>query len=344
MKIYTPNSEINNLISKPTPKLIEVETPVKQIQTKRKELSFDFLARIGTINIIIILLTVLTFGFVAYSLITPFSPHKQLYYGIVDPDNKFKDSKLVSIDHKFVSWDDKDNSDFSNSLDTIIASKRAPMITVEPWSLIKDKPFDFKDFNSEVYKTAIKTICQTVESRKKKVILRWGHEMEQAGSRYPWANGDSEGFKTAYKSWVDSCRAETKLVDFMWSPAGREGLDKFYPGSEYVDVIGLSTYGYPEYEEKALGKKYNFQDHFNSRYDRVAGFGKDIYLAEFGVAGTNEYKAKWLKSASESILDPFKYPNLRGVVYFNYYDKEPWIPGINAPDFRVDKSVFPFIK
>jgi endoglucanase len=304
----------------------------------------QFILRLGLINILIILISTLTFSLVAYSLVTPFSPHKFMYYGIVDPENKFKDSKLITIEHKFVSWDADKNLDFTNALDEIINSKRTPMITIEPWGLIKDKPYNLKEMQGEVYKNTIKTICQSIEARKKKVILRWGHEMEQAGSRYPWGNGDSEGFKIAYKFWVDTCKSETKLVDFMWSPAGREGLDAFYPGSEYVDIIGLSTYGYPEYEDKVLGKKYNFEDHFNERYKRVEKYGKDVYLSEFGVAGPNDYKAKWLKQAQTAILDPFKYPNLRGVVYFQFFDKDPWVEGINAPDFRIEKSIYPFIK
>ena len=344
MKIYTKNSKIiSPKVGDETNQSNSVNTENERISNSNVK-SDSFLSKIGVVNIIIMLLTTITACFVAYALITPFSPHKQLYYGVVDPENRFKDSKLVTIEHKFISWDAEQNLTFVNTLDSIINSKRQPMITIEPWSLVKDKPFDFKDFESEVYKKSIKTICQSVESRKKKVILRWGHEMEQTGSRYPWANGDAEGFKTAYKSWVNSCRAETKLVDFMWSPAGREGLEKYYPGPEYVDLIGLSTYGYPEYEEKALGKKYNFEDHFNSRYGRVANYGKDVYLSEFGVAGSPQYQDAWLKRTKELVLDPFKYPNLRAVIYFEYYDKEPWIPGINAPDFRITTNNFPFIQ
>jgi endoglucanase len=315
-----------------------------EISSQKKFDPLGFLFKIGIINIFIILITSITFGLVAYSLVTPFSPHKSMYYGIVDPENKFNSSKLITIEHKFISWDADKNYDFTNALDEAINANRVPMITIEPWGLIKDKPYDLKDLQGEVYKNTIKTICQSVEARKKKVILRWGHEMEQVGGRYPWANGDSEGFKTAYKYWVDTCKAETKLVDFMWSPAGREGLDAYYPGSEYVDLIGLSTYGYPEYEDKVLGKKYNFEDHFNERYKRVEKYGKDVYLAEFGVAGTSEYKTQWLKQAKTAILDPFKYPNLRGVVYFQFFDKDPWIEGINAPDFRIEKTLYPFVK
>jgi beta-mannanase len=304
----------------------------------------EFLLKFGIINIFIILITVVTVSLVAYSIITPFSPHKFMNYGIVDPESKFTNSKLITIENKFVAWDADKNLDFTNALDEIINAKRIPMITVEPWGLVKDKPYNMKDLNGEVYQNTIKTICRSVEARKKKTIIRWGHEMEQVGSRYPWGNGDSEGFKTAYKFWVDTCRTETKLVDFMWSPAGREGLEAYYPGADYVDIIGLSTYGYPEYEEKALGKKYNFEDHFNERYKRVEKYGKDVYLAEFGVAGTAEYKEQWLKQARASILDPFKYPNLRGVIYFQFFDKEPWVEGINAPDFRIATSLFPFIK
>lgn len=337
MKIHQKNSP--NLENLDTSKVYYTEN-----NNSKTSGPIDFLFKIGLVNISIILITSITISLVAYSLVTPFSPHKFMNYGIVDPEGKFTNSKLITIENKFVSWDADKNFDFTAALDEIINAKRLPMITVEPWGLVKDKAYNLKDIQGEVYQNSIKTICQSVEARKKKTIIRWGHEMEQVGGRYPWGNGDSEGFKTAYKFWVDTCRAETKLVDFMWSPAGREGLDAYYPGADYVDIIGLSTYGYPEYEEKVLGKKYNFEDHFNERYKRVEKYGKDVYLAEFGVAGTNEYKEQWLKQAQKSILDPFKYPNLRGVIYFQFFDKDPWVEGINAPDFRIASSLFPFIK
>ena len=295
------------------------------------------------IDLSILLITILTVAIVSYTLITPFTPHKELNYGVVDPENSFEYHSFgrIKFENRFIAWDTNPEG-FIGEVDTILARKRTPIITIEPWGLSNQGEYNFENLQGFVYQNIIQNYCQIIEQRGKKAIFRIGHEMEQVGSRYPWANGDSEGFKATFKSWVNTCRKETKLVEFMWSPMGVPGLEKYYPGPEYVDMIGLSTFGNPDYEQKVLGKRYNFQDTFNERYNRVKNYGKDVYLAEFGVSGSKEYQKQWMQQAQNAILDPLKYPNLRGVVYFQFFDKVPWVEGTAAPDFRISKELYPF--
>jgi endoglucanase len=294
------------------------------------------------INSLIIILSIATFCTLLFALIAPFRPHRSMYQGVVDGEGFYDNLGAVTFENRFMAWE-KTAEAFGSNLDAIVAKKRSPIITIEPWSLVDGEEYTFANLQGPVYKQAIQNICQSVQQRGKKVILRWGHEMEQLGSRYPWAMADTDGFKTTYKFWVDTCRQETKLVEYMWSPAGRENLVNYYPGDDYVDMIGLSTFGYPEYEQKELGKKYSFEDTFNERYKRVEKYGKDVYLAEFGVAGEEKYQRTWMAQAKKVILDPLRYPNLRGVIYFHGADEKPWVEGINPPNFRLQPKVFPFI-
>ena len=293
------------------------------------------------LNLTILVIITLSISYLAYATLTPFSPNKKMYYGVVDPSNEFKNKTNIDIEHHFTVWSDGYNTDFANKLEDALSKKRIPMITIEPWALDSKKAWDYKDLVGERYGKVITDICQIVDNKKKKVIIRWGHEMEQPSQRYPWANGDSAGFIKAYQFFVDTCRSATPFVEFMWSPAGKANMDLFYPGSRYVDLIGLSTFGNPEFEVKTLGKAYSFEDHFNERYNRTTKYQKDVYLAEFGVAGDDSYKAKWLKQAKLSILNPLRYPNLKGIVYFQFSDPKPWVEGTSAPDFRITPNIFP---
>jgi beta-mannanase len=294
------------------------------------------------INTLIIIISLLTFGFLAYTAIAPFTPHKFVYQGVVDSEGFYDNIGAISLENKFMAWG-KDAKSFGQLIDGVIEKKRLPVITIEPWGLVDGEDYNFQNLQGQVYKTAIQDICKTVQQRGKKVILRWGHEMEQVGSRYPWASNDADGFKSAYKFFVNTCRNETKLAEFMWSPAGQANLTNYYPGPEYVDVIGLSTFGYPEYEEKEFGNKLSFEDTFGERYKRVEKYGKDVYLAEFGVAGDQVYQKKWMSQAKKAILDPLKYPNLRGIIYFHGGDAKPWVDGINPPNFRLQPKQFPIV-
>lgn len=293
------------------------------------------------IEIIVIVIAVLSTFMIPFSTIEQAFAQKVLFYGVVDPEKNFKDNTKINLENRFIAWD-KTAENFTTQIDAIIAQKRKPLITIEPWGLVDKQEYNFRNLRGETYKTAIKNICKAVESRGKKVILRWGHEMEQVGSRYPWASTDAEGFKYAFRFWVNTCRTETKLVDFMWSPAGRENMDFYYPGDKYVDSIGLSTFGNPEYELQELGKKYSFDDHFNERYRRVEKYKKPVYLAEFGVSGDTDYKTKWLNQAKKSILDENRYRYLTGIVYFQAKDKDPWVKGTSAPDFTIPTNIYPF--
>ena len=293
-------------------------------------------------NFLIIIISLATFALVAFSLIAPFTPHKFVYQGVVDGEGAYDNIGLITMENRFIAWD-KNAISFGETLDAIQAKKRLPVVTIEPWGLVDGEDYNFKNLQDETYKTAIKNICKAIEQRGKKVILRWGHEMEQVGSRYPWASNDAEGYKSAYRFFVNTCANETKLVEFMWSPAGQANLINYYPGSEYVDIIGLSTFGYPEYEQKEFGNKLSFEDTFTERYKRVEKYGKDVYLAEFGVAGDEAYQKKWMSNAKKAILDPLKYPNLRGIIYFHGGDEKPWVEGINPPNFRLQSKVFPFV-
>ena len=270
-------------------------------------------------------------------------PH-DIVYGVVDPEKYFQDSATIQIQHTFMAWKRDDSKDLNTDLDAAISKKREPLVTIEPWSFTQKGDTLFKDITSGDYKSTIESLCKVADSKNTPVIFRWGHEMDYAGSsRYPWANKDYTGFIKAFRYWVTTCKsvATNKKISFMWSPGGKEGLDKYYPGDEYVDIIGLSVYGYPEYEKKTIGHAQPFTEIVDQKYNYVKDYNKPIYLAEMGVAGTADYKKQWVTQMFKAIKDENRYPLIYGLIYFQYGDAKPWIDGISAPDFRVDKTLFP---
>ncbi len=269
---------------------------------------------------------------------------REIEYGVADSEKTFENKNNVAIEHSFIAWKRDDTLDLNTEIDKILVHKREPLITIEPWSFTQKGDTLFKDIVSGDYKSTIESMCKVADEKNVPMIFRWGHEMDYAGSsRYPWASKDTQGFIEAYQYWVGTCRnvLKNKKINFMWSPGGNEGLDKYYPDPQYVDSIGLSLYGYAEYEKKTLGYTQSFFDIFNQKYNRVKKFNKPIYLAELGVAGTDEYKEQWIKGMYKTIEDKQKYSLLYGLIYFQFGDAAPWVPGISAPDFRLKASLFP---
>jgi endoglucanase len=130
---------------------------------------------------------------------------------------------------------------------------------------------------------------------------------------------------------IDICRVAAPDASFMWSPLGFENLADFYPGDDYVDVVGLSVFSLGPWEKQVLGKEQSFDDIFAPRYERALAFGKPIMVAELGFVGDADHIAMWeadVRSKAE------KYPELYAIVYFNQREVYPWPNDFGLPDWR----------
>src|SRR6185312_2804874 len=103
-----------------------------------------------------------------------------------------------------------------------------------------------------------------------------------------------------------------------------------------VDVIGLSVFGYQEYDQVTLGRDSNFVERTKPGYDRVKAFGKPIKIAELGYAGNDEYVRDWAQEAAKPHTE---FPDLSAVVYFNDLEVYAWPSGVGRPNWRVADHV-----
>ena len=75
-------------------------------------------------------------------------------------------------------------------------------------------------------------------------------------------------------------------------------------------------------------------ENFGERYGYVAGYGKPIFIAEFGATGSTS--VEWLSSA---LADMANFPLLQAAVFFNAQDPVGWGANFPAPDWRVDPGL-----
>jgi beta-mannanase len=118
----------------------------------------------------------------------------------------------------------------------------------------------------------------------------------------------------------------------MWSPKGNPELVSFYPGDEYVDIVGLSVFGYQPYDRDHFGKDRTFVEALEPGYRLAERFGKPIMVAELGYEGDQSYVRSWAASVAEKHPE---FPSLNAVVYFNDREIYPWPEGYGRPDWRV---------
>lgn len=177
-------------------------------------------------------------------------------FGPYDPDGALSDTELA-VDHYFVKWETYTTGDLVQPLAQTESLGRWPLVTIEPFPDVSaglEEGELLNDVAARTYDSHIDRICTDLGEYGLPLFIRWGHEMENATGRYPWASKNSDAFIAAYRYFVTTCRASAPLAFFVWSPAGDARLGNYWPGGDYVDYVGVSVFGLPEYDINTYGR------------------------------------------------------------------------------------------
>jgi beta-mannanase len=262
--------------------------------------------------------------------------------GAYDPYGTFANDPKISIEHIFIPWRDANLASLSEADQYARDRARSLLITVEPWTWsYHNKPETpeelFAGITAGSYDHLIRGLCQKSASLTSEVTIRWGHEMDLGNDRYPWSAWTPVEYVQAYRHFVDTCRATGGGLHFMWSPRGEPSLREYYPGSDYVDSIGLTMFGFQKYEIGLYGKALSLAERLHRSYELVADYGKDVYISEFGCHGDREYMRRCLDEARTASAT---FPRIKGVIYFNEVETYPWPRAPGVPDWRVMSKLF----
>jgi len=266
----------------------------------------------------------------------PVITQSSIDFGAYDPHGDFSDDPNSRIEHLFLPWEDVDLSTLSIADEYAQQRGRSLMITVEPWSWSLDWRLSPQELSRGIlsgkYDANMAAVCSEAAKLKSPVTIRWGQEMDETDNQFTWAHWRPQDYVAAYRRVVTVCRKHLQNAKYMWSPKGNKGLEAFYPGDEYVDVIGLSVFGYQKYDNDKAGKNRTFVELLKPGYERVRNFGKPIVVAELGYEGDQAYVRDW----AETVAQPHpEFPKLAAVVYFNDREVYPWPDGYGRPDWRV---------
>jgi len=261
---------------------------------------------------------------------------QKLPFGIYDPDGTFSEVKGVGIEHIYIPWEDVDLNSLHTADQYALDRGRDLLITVEPWSWSPDWNTTSEQLQQGIvsgdYDRTIANVCTTAGSLKGKVTIRWAHEMDLANDRFPWSKWNPADYVTAYRHFADQCRKYAPNARYMWSPRGNATLQDYYPGDEYVDVIGLSVFGLQQYDIDHLGHASTFAESLRQGYDLAVGYGKPIEVAELGFRGDAAYMDKW---RHDMLAVGAEFPALEAVIYFNEIETFAWPAPYGYPDWRV---------
>ena len=267
-------------------------------------------------------------------------PPGNMPYGAFDPEGDYSDEPDAVIEHVFLPWEDVSLISLLDADEYALERGRALMVTIEPWTWTVDErntpDFLRNGILNGYYDANMRGICQVLKDLQSPISVRWAHEMERNEGQFIWSDWDPEDYITSYKRMIDICRDQAPDITVVWSPAGDDGLEDYYPGDDYVDIVGLSIFGLEQWEIDILGGARKYQQWLDETYARVEVFGKPVIVAELGFVGSAAYVAQWEGEVRQPQPDK---PLLSGVVYFNQKEVYPWPDGYGLPDWRLENRV-----
>lgn len=270
------------------------------------------------------------------------APPGNLPFGVYDPDGQFQSDSEVVIEHVFLPWEDVNLATLLDADQYALSRQRALLVTVEPWTWTRSErntaEFLREGIRAGYYDANMRGICSVIGTLQSPISLRWGHEMDYDEGQFIWAGWEAEDYIEAFRRMIDICREEAPNINVVWSPLGLENAAEYYPGDDYVDIVGLSIFGLEPWEVETQGGAKTFEGLLNERYARVAGFGKPILVAEVGYSGREPYVTLWENQVRQTRPD---LPLLIGSVYFNQPEVYPWPDGYGLPDWRVNNRTLP---
>ncbi|MFM9918211.1 glycoside hydrolase family 26 protein [Lacisediminihabitans sp. H27-G8] len=183
--------------------------------------------------------------------------------------------------------------------------------------------------------------------------IRLDHEMN--GVWYPWSEDDAKG--TAIngnrpgdyvKMWqhvhdIFQEEGANSLVAWIWAPnvinnlpathKAPAYLDSLYPGSAYVDVVGLSGYLRPAYKPD---NNFTFDYTFTPSLKELRRItDKPILLAEIGASEVGGHKAAWISSLFQALAKP-ENQDIIGFSWFNLAVTSYTEGELATNDWRID--------
>lgn len=277
---------------------------------------------------------------IANPVATQTVPPGSLPFGVYDPYGEFSGVQDVAIEHLFLPWEDVFLPSLAEAETYTKARNRSVLVTIEPWTWSRDERNSPRTLQNGIadgtYDNTMRTVCAALATVDVPMTIRWAQEMDDASGQFIWAGWTPQTYIDAYRQMIDVCRIAAPKAKFMWSPLGTEAMADYYPGDDYVDVVGLSVFSLEPWEEATLGGAQSFDDIFAPRYQRALQFNKPILIAELGYVGDIAHVTEWDDAVRTSGA---KYPELDAVVYFNQQEVYPWPDGFGLPNWRRTSNV-----
>jgi len=221
----------------------------------------------------------------------------------------------LDVVHWFMNWD---HAYDARMVDAVAAGGRAPLIS---WQPLRQ---DVHDIATGRFDDYLRSWARGIRDAPVPVYLRPFPEMN--GDWVPW-NGDPDALRAAWTRMTALFAAEgAHQVRWVWSPnvtdeprTDGNRLERYYPGSDQVDVLALSGYNWGE-ARPAIGWR-SFEQVFATGYARLTALGpQPVWLAELASTDVGGDKPAWVRGMFAATA----FPRIEALVWFDEDKETDW--------------------
>ena len=164
-------------------------------------------------------------------------------------------------------------------------------------------------------------LAKDMESSGCKFYLRFASEMNEPSC--PWYTENAALYIEKFRIAADIFHQYAPSVTVVWSPNfyPSENIAQYYPGDNYVDAVGVSSYSVAAPSTDPLGQGID-RSRWSTQLDYIYslyGYKKPIIVSECGASvinpenGNNEYEFAAKQIEDYFTYLPIRYPNLSAV-------------------------------
>ncbi|MPZ22353.1 MAG: hypothetical protein GEU28_02160 [Dehalococcoidia bacterium] len=161
-----------------------------------------------------------------------------------DPDQLLDVPTGVAV--LYLDWSIEASLQVPALLDDAAEAGDAVLITWQPWVFDDgaDSGLDLEEIAGGEYDDIIQRWTEAAaEHPQLSIFLRFAPQMDLSGTdAFPWADQDPELFIDAWEHVAERARdGGAGNVHMVWSPLGSPTALDYYPGDEWVDIVGLNV-------------------------------------------------------------------------------------------------------
>ncbi|MGL4758768.1 MAG: glycosyl hydrolase [Patescibacteria group bacterium] len=262
--------------------------------------------------------------------------------GVYDPNNEHIENKSISINQIFHSWDStSEQKILSTAIESSIKSQRRPYITIEPWA--DDKKISNEDYLRQIlrgqYDNHIINTCRKISSFKELMLVNWGEGPDFGkNSRYAWATEDAELYINSYRYWYKICNANAKNIIYVWTAFGTKNSEKYYPGDDYVNLLGLNVQVFEKDIPKTNNTKREVTKYISNKLKLIKNINRFVYITNFAIENASKNE-KFTKEFINT-FNSQEFENILGILYTNTDQSPSMVEGVKSLDYTIDPNTF----